>query len=214
MAQIDVIPAVVESDWDALEQKVALVAPFAPWVHINISDGSIGASETFSDIAKLSDLTARYPGVSFEAHLLVANPEKYVRPLADGGFTRIIAHIESNDPRRFLDEAKYDEVEVGMALDGATEIDQVEPFLEEIDFVVVMTAEAGASGGTFLPETVEKIKLIRQNFPDLPIEAVGGITDASVKAVKDAGATRIVATDYIFKDPQHVAEAIETLKNT
>jgi len=101
-----------------------------------------------------------------------------------------------------------------MALDGDTEIDQVEPFLEEIDFVVVMTAEAGASGGTFLPETVEKIKLIRQNFPDLPIEAVGGITDASVKAVKDAGATRIVATDYIFKDPQHVAEAIETLKNT
>lgn len=215
MAEIDVIPAIVESDWDALEQKVALVSPFAPWVHINISDGSIGASETLSDVTKLIELTGgRYPQLSFEAHLLVANPEKYVRPLADGGFLRIIAHIESNDPRRFLDEAKYDEVEVGIALDGATEIDQVEPFLEEIDFVVVMTAEAGASGGIFLPEAVEKIKLIRQNYPDLPIEAVGGITDVNVKAVKDAGATRIVATDYIFKDTHNVAEAIETLKNT
>jgi ribulose-phosphate 3-epimerase len=214
MAEIDVIPAVVESDWEALDQKVALVAPFVPWVHINISDGSIGASETFADVTKLTELTKKYPHVSFEAHLLVANPDKYVRSLADGGFTRIIAHIESNDPRLFLDVAKYDEVEVGIALDGATEIDQVEPFLEEVDFVVVMTAEVGASGGTFLPEAVEKIKLIRQNYPDLPIEAVGGITDANVKAVKDAGATRIVATDYIFKHVQNVEEAIETLKNS
>lgn len=210
---VEIIPGISESDWNALTQKISLVAPFTRWIHLNVSDGSMGTPETLTDVSKLSELASLYPDLGVEVHLLTANPEKYVRPIADSGVKRIIAHVECNDPRRFLDEAKFDEVEVGLALDGTTEIEQVEPFLEEIDFVSIMTAEAGVSGGTFLPEAVEKVKLIRQNYPDLPIEVVGGITDATVKTVKEAGATRIVAGDYIFRDPTNAVEAIESLRN-
>ena len=83
--------------------------------------------------------------------------------------------------------------------------------MEEVDFVVIMSAEAGATGGTFLPEAVEKVKLIRQNLPDLPIEVVGGITDATVKAVWDVGATRIVSTAFLYQNPGNMAEAVEAL---
>lgn len=213
MSDIDVIPEIIETDWTEIEKKVALVAPYVSWVHVCISDGTMGTDATISDFSHFPDLVKQYPKLSFEARLLVASPEKYVRQLADAGFTRLIAHVESNDPRMFLEAAKFDEVEVGIALDGATEIEQVEPFLEEIDFVVVMTAEAGPVGGAFLPEAVEKIKLIRQNLPDLPIEAVGGITEATAKIVKEAGATRVVSSSYLFRDAGDVAGRVEALRS-
>ncbi len=213
MPEVDVIPEIVETEWNEFERKVAVAARNASWVHMTISDGSMGTDATFKDFSGLSELTKRYPQVFFEARLLVANPEKYVRLLIDAGCKRLIAHVESNDPRMFLEAAKFDEIEIGIALDGATEIDQVEPFLEEIDYVVVMTAEAGSVGGTFLPEAVEKIRLIRQNFPDLPIEAVGAINEATVKVVKDAGATRVVSNSFLFADENDMASRIELLQS-
>lgn len=211
MVETDVIAGVSEKDWDSFSSRVVQVAPYVRWIHVVVSDGTMGIDATLTDFSRLSELMDLYPAVSFEARLLTATPEKYVRSLADAGFKRLIAHVESNDPRRFLDEVKFDEVEVGIAMDGATEIEEVEPFLEEVDVVVVMTAEAGEATGTFLPEGVEKIKLIRQNLPDLPIEAVGGITDTTVKTVKDAGATRIVSTAFVLQHPDGVADAIEVL---
>ncbi|MEK7533412.1 MAG: hypothetical protein AAB542_03185 [Patescibacteria group bacterium] len=212
MSDIDVIPEITETEWHAFERKVAMVAPYVSWIHLNVSDGTIAAA-TLTDFSGLSALIAQYPRVSFEARLLVASPEKYVRQLTDAGCKRLIAHVESNDPRMFLEAAKFDEIEVGIALDGATEIDQVEPFLEEIDCVVVMTAEAGSVGGTFLPEAVEKIRLIRQNFPDLPIEAVGAINETTMRVVKDAGATRVVSNSFLFSDETDIASRIELLKS-
>lgn len=189
---VEIIPGISESDWNAITQKISLVAPFTRWIHISVSDGSMGTVATLTDVSKLSELASSYPNLSVEVYLLTANPEKYIRPLVDAGVKRLIAHVESNDPRRFLDEVKFDDVEVGLALDGATETEQIEPFLEDVDFVVVMTAEAGDEKDTFLPETVEKIKLLRQNYPDLPVEVMGGITQTLVESLTEAGATRIV----------------------
>lgn len=213
MSDIDVIPEIIETDWSEVEKKVALVAPYVSWVHVCVSDGTMGTDATLSDFSHVPELIKQYPKLSFEARLLVASPEKYVRQLADAGFTRLIAHVESNDPRMFLEAAKFDEIEVGIALDGATEIDQVEPFLEEVDCLVVMTAEAGTVNGTFLPEAVEKIRLVRQNFPDLPIEAIGAINETTVKMVKDAGVTRVVSNSFLFADENDIASRIEALRS-
>lgn len=211
MADDSIIAGIWEKEWDAVVAKVAMAATVVKWVHITVADGTMGTDVTVTDLSGFTDLVADFPQLSFEVHLLSATPEKYIRELSDAGVARIIAHVESNDPRRFLEEVKYEEVEVGIAMDGATEIEEVEPFLEEVDFVVIMSAEAGVTGGTFLPEAVEKVKVIRQNLPDLPIEVVGGITDTTIKAVKDVGATRIVSTAYLFGHPGGVAAAVETL---
>lgn len=211
MADDSIIVGIFEKDWESVVTKVAMAAGVVKWVHITVADGTMGTDVTVTDMSGFAGLVADFPQLSFEVHLLTATPEKYIRELADAGVQRLIAHVESNDPRRFLAEVKYDEVEVGIALDGATEIEEVEPFLEEVDFVVVMSAEAGTTGGTFLPEAIEKVKLIRQNLPDLPIEVVGGITDATIKAVKDVGATRIVSTAFVYQNPDGVAQAVEAL---
>ncbi|MBI3385609.1 hypothetical protein HY031_00835 [Candidatus Gottesmanbacteria bacterium] len=210
---IDVIPAILEKDWTEIERKIKLVAPLVGSIQVDFADNTIVPNATFLTIESFAPLIKNYPTVAFEAHLMVANPHKLTRPLVQTGFKRIIAHVESQDPRLFLDEAQYESVEVGIAIDGPTEIEQVEPFLEEVDFVLVMTIEAGFGGQPFLPETVEKIKAIHSNYPDLPIEVDGSINDATAKLVKDAGATRLVCGSFLFKDPAHIAAALEQIKN-
>ena len=205
---IDVIPGILEKDFGEIERRVRLVSPYVSWVQIDVADNTLVPNETFLDVARFGELAKL---VQLEAHLMVAQPEKYIRQLADAGFKRIIAHVEAHDPRLFLEQATYEHVEVGMAIDGPTEFETIEPFLEEIDVVLVMTIEAGFSGQELMPETLDKIKRIRENFPDLPIEVDGGINDKTAKLVKDAGATRLVSTSYLFKDPANIAEAIARL---
>jgi ribulose-phosphate 3-epimerase len=201
---VEVISELFEKDWDKFVEKVTLAASYGKWIHVDIADGTMVEAETLTDFSKLSELKNQFPQLSFEAHLMVANPEKYVEPLADSGFDRIIAHVESNDPRRFLAAVKFEEVEVGLALDGATEIDQIEPYFEEVDFVEILSSEAGAPGQPFLPEAIEKVKLIRENHMDLPIEVSGGIGTENALSIRDAGATRLVT-------PVELVESITSL---
>lgn len=209
---IEVIPGILEKEWEAILARIAAAAPYTEWIQVDIADNTIVPNETFTDVAKFKDILTLFPHLKLEAHLMVAEPEKYIKPLADAGFRRAIAHVEAHDPRTFLTEIQYEEMEAGIAIDGLTEFDLIEPFLDEVDCVLVMTIEAGFSGQTFMPETMEKVKLIRQNFPDLPIEVDGGINDQTAKVAIEAGATRLAATSYLFKHPEGMAEAIEKLK--
>jgi ribulose-phosphate 3-epimerase len=211
---IDIIPGILEHEWKPIEDKLLIVAPFVPWVQIDVMDNTLVPNTTFLDFSNFSPskLLPQLTRLSFEAHMMVAHPEKYIKPLADAGFKRLIAHVECHDPRLFLDQAKYEHVETGMAIDGSTEFEQIEPFLEEIDFVLVLTIEAGFSGQEFMPETLEKIKKIHEHFPDLPIEVDGGINPKTAGLVIDAGATRIISTTYLFKNPESIAQSIAALK--
>jgi len=211
---IDIIPGILEHEWKPIEDKLLVVAPFVPWVQIDVMDNTLVPNTTFLDFSNFSPskLLPQLTHLSFEAHMMVAHPEKYIKPLADAGFKRLIAHVECHDPRLFLDQVKYEHVEAGMAIDGSTEFEQIEPFLEEIDFVLVLTIEAGFSGQEFMPETLEKIKKIHENFPDLPIEVDGGINPKTAGLVIDAGATRLISTTYLFKNPESVAQSIAALK--
>lgn len=212
---IDIIPGILEKEWESVEDKLRLVAPHVDWVQIDIADNTLVPNETLLDFSKFhpDNLSTELRHLSFEAHLMVAHPEKYIKPLADAGFKRIIAHVECMDPRLFLERATYEDVEVALAIDGPSELEVIEPFLDQIDMVLVMTIEAGFSGQEFMQETVEKIRRIHEHLPDLPIEVDGGINNTSAKIAKDAGSTRLVSTSYLFKHPDGIAFAIEQLKN-
>jgi len=211
---IDVIPGILEKEWEMIEERLRLVTGLVDWVQIDVADNTMVPNTTFLDFSQFT----RHPygqalAGGLEAHLMVAQPEKYIKILADAGFKRLIAHVEAHDLRIFLDQVKYEQVEVGIGIDGPTEFETIEPFLEEADFVLVMMVEAGFSGGKFLPECVEKIKSIHSYLPDLPIEVSGGISDTTAHLVREAGATRLVSTSYLFKDPATIASAIARLKN-
>jgi ribulose-phosphate 3-epimerase len=206
---IDVIPGILEKEWGTIEEKLRLVTGLVSWVQIGFADNTMVPNTTFLDVAKFAPYAKQF---SLEAHLMVASPEKYVKKLADAGFKRLIAHVEAHDPRLFLDAVKYEQVETGIAIDAPTEFETVEPFLEEVDFVLVMMCEAGFSGQKFQPEQVEKIKSIHAYLPDLPIEVKGGLNDITARLVTEAGATRLVSTSFLFQDPANIAGEIERLK--
>lgn len=210
---LDFIPGIFEKDAGELTRKMALIAPYTDWVHIDVADGTLVPATTFTDFAFIPDLLKKVSPdrpLLLEAHLMVARPHKYIKPLVDAGFSRLIAHVECEDPREFLRVAKFEEVEVALAIDGPTEIELIEPFVEEIDTVLVMTVEMGASSMPFLPEAVEKIKALHEYASDLVIEVDGGITPDTAKLVKEAGALRLSATHYIW---DHVSDLAQAIKN-
>ena len=211
---VSIIPGIFTSDEKELEHRIALVSPFVEWVQIDIADSTLVSAQSLTDEKILTDILIPYKktGPKFEAHMMVSHPEQYLEGLVRAGFSRFMVHVECQDIREFLAEARTHEVEIGIGIDTETDLETVEPFLEEIDSVLVMTVDAGASGQAFQPEMVEKIKVIHRNFPDLPIEVDGGMNEETVKTVVDAGATRIVSTSYIFKEENRIGEAIDSLR--
>lgn len=205
----DVLPGIFEKDFVVIQDKIALASPEVNWLHIDVADQTLVQNESFRDFSLWKDMPKH---ISFEAHLMVVNPESYIKPLTDAGFKRLIAHVECQDPRRFLEMAQYEEVEVGLAIDGPSELDMLEPFLEEIDVALVMTIEAGFSGQPFLPETVEKIKTIHQNIPDIVIEVDGGINATTAKLCIESGAQRLVSTSFLFANKALFKEHLTELQ--
>lgn len=211
-----VIPIILAKDLEELIAKAQSAAPYTDWIQVDVADNSFVSNKTFIDFSSLAG-DARWKKlvqkVSFEAHLMVNKPLDYVKALINAGFKRLIAHIECNDQREFIADAHTYECEVGLAIDTDTEYEVIEPFLEELDMVLVMTVDAGFSGQAFQPDTTEKIRQIRREYPDIPIEVDGGITPETARIAKDAGATIFGANTYIFKDPLKIKEAIAKLRS-
>ena len=207
---VEIIPGILEKEWEMIEERMRLVTGLVDWAQIKFVDNTIVPNTTYLEFQQFHQYNKL---IQLEAHLMVSQPEKYIKAAVDAGFKRLIAHVEAHDPRVFLDSVKHEDVEVGIAIDGPTEFETVEPFLEEVDVVLVMTSEAGFSGAAFLPECLEKIKSIHSYLPDLPIEADGGISDKTARLVTEAGATRLVSTSFVFKDSANIAGTIERLKD-
>jgi ribulose-phosphate 3-epimerase len=212
---MEIIPGINEGDVKELERKVTIVAPHVDMIQNDVGDNTLFPRDTVNDVALLTPIIEKFTktGTKFEMHLMVANPIPYLKPLADAGVARVIAHVECHDPREFLAEARTHEMEVGLALDVESDFELIEPYLEELDVVLIMTIETVASGQDFVSEALETIRTIHRNLPDLPIEVDGGMTPDTAKIVKEAGATRLVTTSYLFNNEQDIPSAIEALQN-
>lgn len=209
---IEVIPGILEEDEKILSQRLALVGPLVSWVQIDIADATLVTVKSLSDLHTVQKIIAPYRslGVGFEAHLVTRKPETFLSSLADAGFTRVTAQVECDDPREFIADARTLELQVGLSLDTETDVEVIEPFLEEIDFVVVMGTDVGTKKEAFQPDMVEKIKTIHRNFPDLPIVVEGGMNPKTAQIVAEAGAERIVVSSYLFEGDKNVADALSS----
>lgn len=198
----EIIPGILEKDWESIERKIELVRPFARTIHIDIIDGDFAPNFTFLDptpFKKYAD------DIFFELHMMVEEPIQYVKRWADYGFKRFLGHIEEmSNQQEFINMAKkYGEV--GLAIDGPSSIDQVKVPFGELDTVLVMAIKAGFSGQILNPEYASKIQQIKneilrsdQNDKTI-IEVDGGINDQTIVLAKEIGANRFSATSFIFK---------------
>lgn len=195
--EVEVIPSpgTENPDWKSMEQKLQIIKPFAKIVHIDLLDGKFAQNKTSLDPNPFIPYTK---DMVFEAHLMVEDPIQYLDAFAKAGFKRFIGQVEKMpDIAEFV--AKAENLgEVGLAVDSETPIDVVLPYIEDVDFVLIMTVKAGFSNQQFLPNVLEKVKNIREKALFLPIEIDGGVNDNTIVEAKQAGATRFVSTGFLF----------------
>ena len=153
---IDVIPGILEKDFDTALEKINKVRGIASWLQIDILDSTLIPNTTFNNFAAYTAVARDF---KLEAHLMVNDPAKYVEPLAKAGFSRLIAQVEGDTVREFIEAARRHEgLEVGVAIDAPTKIEVIEPYLETVDCALVMMYKMGFSGQTFQPSQLVKIK--------------------------------------------------------
>lgn len=202
-----IIPGILEKEWDAIERKIELVKPFAPVIHIDLLDGKFAPNTSFFDPAPFKKYTQ---DIVFELHMMVEEPEQYLEAWSKQGFRRFIGHVETmSDQASFV--ARAQELgEVGLALDLMTEPSAITVAHRDLDTVLIMTVKAGFSGQTFSQQPLSKVSLLA-NEGLFPVQIDGGVTNESILHGLEAGATRFVATSYLFGSDDSPETAYQTL---
>lgn len=190
------------------------------YFHIDVMDGKFVENNTAELMREYAVALSHITTLGLDVHLMVENVEEFIDEYIDLEPRIITFHIEAvKDKERILniiDDLKSNNIRVGLAINPASNLEEIKEYLPLIHMVLVMTVVPGKGGQALIPETLEKIKelkkYITENNIDIDIEADGGIKDINVKDVVDAGANIIVAGSYIV-NAENSKEAIEKLKN-
>src|SRR3989344_8948770 len=126
---IEVIPAILEKDFEEIERKIHLVEPYVNWAQIDIADGTLVNNKTYADTERYTSMGTK---LGLEVHMMVRSPLKYFENYKKAGFKRMIAHIEGDNVNDFIVKCQESDVEVGLAIDGLTPIEKVYNYIEDI----------------------------------------------------------------------------------
>lgn len=189
-----VIPAILEQEWGEIEKKIEICQIFSDNFHIDFIDGKFVNNQTFMDSAPF----AKYSKNNFlEAHLMVEDPIKYLRPLAQAGFRRFIGQIEEM-PDQFEFVAQGEQLgEVGLALDGKTPLKELEASFEDLDILLFMAIDVGFSDREFNPSYLAKIEEVPQWFENIEID--GGINDKTILKAKELRGNIFTCNSFLFE---------------
>jgi ribulose-phosphate 3-epimerase len=150
----------------------------------------------------ISSLRAAMPDAYLDCHLMVSDPAFWVEPLRKAGASSLTFHLESSlpnhSPTELIETIRAAGMKVGMVVKPGTPVEDLFPYAEKLDLVLIMTVEPGFSGQAFMPDMMSKVRALRSKFPSLNIQVDGGVSPGTVDAAAEAGANVIVAASAIF----------------
>ena len=197
------------------EQLAALERVGIRQIHLDVMDGIFVPNISFGGCV-ISSLRKK-SRMLFDVHLMITNPARYIDDFVKAGADIITIHYESCDDQiSVLKQIREAGVKASVSIKPATPAFVLEPLLDYVDMILVMTVEPGFGGQAFIPDTLESVRaaseMVKARGLDIDIEVDGGINPSNIKDAYDAGARVFVAGSSVFKAPD-AAEAISALRN-
>ena len=155
----------------------------------------------------IASLRQSVPADAFiDCHLMVSEPAKWVEPLQKAGANSITFHLESQLPGSdkngsvdaMIQRIRAAGMNVGIVIKPGTPVEELYPYIDKIDLVLIMTVEPGFSGQSFMAEMMPKVRVLREKYPSLNIQVDGGLSPDTIDTAAEAGANVIVAASAIF----------------
>eukprot|EP00638_Chattonella_subsalsa_P015057 CAMPEP_0117852116 /NCGR_PEP_ID=MMETSP0949-20121206/22870_1 /TAXON_ID=44440 /ORGANISM="Chattonella subsalsa, Strain CCMP2191" /LENGTH=274 /DNA_ID=CAMNT_0005700197 /DNA_START=99 /DNA_END=923 /DNA_ORIENTATION=+ len=204
-------PSVLASDLSNLAgESQRVLEDGADYVHLDVMDGHFVPNLTFG-APVIKCLRKHLPNAILDVHLMVTHPEQWIDDMANAGASIFTFHIEAEgNPAELIQKIKAKGMKVGISLKPGTPVEDVLPYVADLDLVLIMTVEPGFGGQSFMEDMMAKVVELRQKFPSLDIEVDGGLGPSTIDAAAKAGANWIVAGSAVFKsNPAHVISVLK-----
>ena len=216
-SSILVAPSLLAADFARLADEVRRVEQAgADWLHLDIMDGQFVDNISFGPAVVA--MVRKHTALPLDVHLMIQRPDHYAPRFADAGATTITVHVEPEAKHHVaatLAQIRSAGCRAGLTLNPATPFAAVEPFLPQLDLLLVMTVHPGFGGQAFRPEMMDKVGQANEwkqaHNPKLDIEVDGGIKAENARLCIENGANVLVAGTSVFGTANY-SDAIAALR--
>jgi len=218
MSHAIVAPSILAADFSKLAAEIqAIEKAGAGWVHCDVMDGHFVDNISFGPM--IVEVARKATTLPLDVHLMIQHPDHYLPRFVQAGANSITVHVEAeaqHDVGKTLQAIRAAGCRAGLSLNPATPFEAIEPFLDQIDLLLVMTVHPGFGGQAFRPEMMEKVKRAAawnsSREHKIDIEVDGGINTETARLSLQSGANVLVAGTSIFRTADY-SEAIRAMRD-